>query len=102
MNIKQQKQISAFLTEQFGEERSARLYAEQKKLLDTLIGNTTGKSENQMKTLAWKTIAPSCADCFATSTTCPTADCAKWVFLARKRLATAAIVATSTSSKRSS
>lgn len=57
MNIKQQKQIDAFLTEQFGEERGARLYAEQEKLLDTLIGNTTGKSENQMKTLV-QTLLP--------------------------------------------
>ena len=57
MNIKQQKQINAFLTEQFGEERGVRLYAEQEKLLDTLIGNTTGKSENQMKTLV-QTLLP--------------------------------------------
>ena len=57
MKIKQQKQINAFLTEQFGEERGARLYAEQEKRLDTLIGNTTSKSENQMKTLV-QTLLP--------------------------------------------
>ena len=33
------------------------MYAEQEKLLYTLIGNTTGKSENQMKTLV-QTLLP--------------------------------------------
>ena len=56
MKIKQQKQIKAFLIEEFGNKRDA-VSDRQEKMLDTLIQNTKNKSENQMKTLA-QTILP--------------------------------------------
>lgn len=57
MNIKQQKQIKAFLVEEFGKEKGNVLFDRQEKTLDTLIENTTNKSKNQMKTLL-QTILP--------------------------------------------
>ena len=57
MKIKQQKQIKAFLEEEFGKERGGALFNAQEKTLDTLIGHIENKSENQMKTLA-QTILP--------------------------------------------
>ena len=57
MKIKQQKQIKAFLIEEFGTEKGSALSGRQEKMLDTLIQNTKNKSENQIKTLA-QTILP--------------------------------------------
>lgn len=57
MNIKQQKQIKAFLVEEFGKEKGNVLFDRQEKTLDTLIENTTNKSKNQIKTLV-QTILP--------------------------------------------
>ncbi len=57
MTIKQQKQIKAFLTEEFEKDRADALFSEQDKMLSALIQNTKGKSKNQMKTLA-QTILP--------------------------------------------
>lgn len=57
MNIKQQKQIKAFLVEEFGKEKGNVLFDRQEKTLDTLIENTTNKSKHQIKTLA-QTILP--------------------------------------------
>lgn len=48
MKIKQQKQIKAFLIEEFGESKANTLFHSQEKTLDTLIENTKNKSENQM------------------------------------------------------
>lgn len=52
MKIKQQKQIKAFLIEEFGNKKGCAVSDRQEKMLDTLIQNTKNKSENQMKTLA--------------------------------------------------
>lgn len=52
MKIKQQKQIKAFLTGEFGNETGSSLYVEQEKILAEIIGNTSGKTSNQMKTLS--------------------------------------------------
>lgn len=57
MKIKQQDLIKAFLDEEFGSDRGSALFGRQEKILDALIQNTTGKSENQMKTLV-QTILP--------------------------------------------
>ena len=57
MKIKQQKQIKAFLIEEFGKKKGCAVSDRQEKMLDTLIQNTKNKSENQMKTLA-QTILP--------------------------------------------
>lgn len=57
MKIKQQKLIKAFLVEEFGTDKGSLLYGEQEKMLNTLIENTKGKSQNQMKTLT-QTILP--------------------------------------------
>lgn len=57
MNIKQQKQIKAFLTEEFGKDKGNTLFEKQEKKLNVLIENTKNKSENQMKTLV-QTILP--------------------------------------------
>lgn len=57
MNIKQQKQIKAFLIEEFGKELGGALFSVQEKTLDEIIKNTENKSENQMKTLV-QTILP--------------------------------------------
>lgn len=57
MKIKQQKQIKAFLSEEFGKDRGNALFDRQEKALSTLIENAQNKSENQMKTLT-QTILP--------------------------------------------
>lgn len=57
MKIKQQKQIKAFLAESFGNDRGGKLFEMQDKALEEIIGNTKGKTENQMKTLI-QTILP--------------------------------------------
>ena len=57
MKIKQQKQIKAFLAESFGNDRGEKLFEMQDKALGNIIGNTKGKTENQMKTLI-QTILP--------------------------------------------
>ena len=57
MKIKQQKQIKAFLAERFGNDRGGKLFEMQDKALGEIIGNTKGKTENQMKTLI-QTILP--------------------------------------------
>lgn len=57
MKIKQQKQIKEFLVESFGNDRGEKLFEMQDKVLGDIIGNTKGKTENQMKTLI-QTILP--------------------------------------------
>lgn len=57
MKIKQQQQIKAYLIEELGADKGNALFDKQEKQLDTLIKNTTGKMENQMKTLI-QTILP--------------------------------------------
>ena len=57
MKIKQQKNIKAFLNEEFGEKRGNDLFNKQEVMLNELIKNTQNKSENQMKTLI-QTILP--------------------------------------------
>ena len=57
MKIKQQRQIKAFLIEEFGKDRGSALFDEQEKALNTIIKNTKNKSKNQMKTLI-STILP--------------------------------------------
>lgn len=57
MKIKQQKQIKAFLAESLGNDRGGKLFEMQDKALGEIIGNTKGKTENQMKTLI-QTILP--------------------------------------------
>lgn len=51
MNIKQQKQIKAFLVEKFGTDRGGALLDGQEETLRALIENAGNKSKNQMKTL---------------------------------------------------
>lgn len=55
--VKQQKDIEEFLLGQLGREEAAALFAEQSRLLDELVANTTGKSKDQMKELE-QTILP--------------------------------------------
>ncbi len=57
MKIKQQKQIKAFLIEEFGKNKGAQLFLEQEKMLSALIKDTKNKSKSQMKTLV-QTILP--------------------------------------------
>ena len=57
MNIKQQKQIKAFLTEEFGNDKGKNLFDKQEITLNELIKNIKDKSENQMKVLI-QTILP--------------------------------------------
>ena len=57
MNIKQQKQIKAFLTEKFGNDKEKNLFNKQEIILNELIKNIKDKSENQMKVLI-QTILP--------------------------------------------
>lgn len=57
MNIKQQKQIKAYLVEEFGKDQGDTLYDKQEKVLFTLVENTKNKTKNQMKTLT-QTILP--------------------------------------------
>lgn len=57
MNIKQQKQIKAFLLEEFGKNKGDALFAGQEEMLGTLIKGIENKSKNQIKTLV-QTIYP--------------------------------------------
>lgn len=57
MKIKQQKQIKAFLIEEFGKDCGISLFNEQEKTLNALIESTKDKTKNQMKTLC-QTILP--------------------------------------------
>ena len=47
MKIKQQKNIKAFLNEEFGEKRGNDLFNKQEVMLNELIKNTQNKSKNQ-------------------------------------------------------
>ena len=51
MKIKQQKQIKAFLNEEFGIDKGIVLFNKQEEILNELIKNIKGKSKNQRKTL---------------------------------------------------
>lgn len=51
MNIKQQKQIKSYLIAELGEEKGKALFDSQSEILNTIIKNTKGKTENQMKML---------------------------------------------------
>ena len=57
---KRQRQIKAFLLEEFGADRGNALFDKQEKLLDVLVRGQRNKSAKQMKTLA-QTILPSIA-----------------------------------------
>lgn len=57
MKIKQQAQIRDFLISYFGEKKGAELFKKQDDILNSIIKNTTGKTENQMKMLI-STILP--------------------------------------------
>ena len=57
MKIKQQKQIKAYLIEEFGADKGNILFDKQEKELNAIVKNTKGKTENQMKTLI-QTILP--------------------------------------------
>lgn len=57
MKITQQKQIKAFLTEEFGKDKGGLLFDKQENTLNKLIENTENKTKNQMKTLT-QTILP--------------------------------------------
>jgi len=57
MEIKQQKMIESFLTEEFGSDKGNSIFTKQSELLDEIIKNTSGKTDNQMKTLV-QTILP--------------------------------------------
>lgn len=49
MKIKQQKQIKAFLIEEFGENKGNELFDKQEIMLNEFIENIRNKSENQKK-----------------------------------------------------
>lgn len=51
MNIKQQKQIKSYLIAELGEDKGNSLFDSQSEILDAIIENTKGKTENQMKML---------------------------------------------------
>lgn len=57
MKIKQQKQIKSFLKEEFGEDEVKELFNDQEEILNKIIENIKGKSENQTETLV-QTILP--------------------------------------------
>lgn len=57
MKIKQQKEIKAYLVEEFGASCGNVLFVKQETRLNELIENTKGKTKNQMKTLV-QTILP--------------------------------------------
>lgn len=57
MNIKQQKQIKAFLILEIGAEKGEAVFNKQETILKEIIENTKNKSDNQMKTLT-QTILP--------------------------------------------
>jgi len=52
MNGKRQKQIKAFLVEEFGEDRGSALFDKQTETLGALIKSQKDKSSKQMKTLS--------------------------------------------------
>lgn len=51
MNIKQQKQIKSYLTAELGEEKGKALFDSQSEILNIIIENIKGKTDNQMKML---------------------------------------------------
>ena len=57
MKIKQQKQIKKFLIEEFGIDKGKMIFSEQEQILNGIVENINGKSENQRKTLI-QTILP--------------------------------------------
>lgn len=57
MKIRQQKQIKAFLAQEFGSGRGCELFERQSEKLVRMISDTKGKSGNQVKTLV-QTILP--------------------------------------------
>ena len=57
MKIKQEKDIKNFLDNEFGEDKGNEIFSSPEKILDILIKNIQGKSENQRKTLI-QTILP--------------------------------------------
>lgn len=57
VKIKQQKQIKAFLTKEFGEDRGSTLFDRQERKLAILIERIGSQSENQKRTLV-QTILP--------------------------------------------
>ena len=57
MSSGQQKQIHAFLLEQFGKDRGAALFDDQQRILADMIAGEKNKSKGQMKSLA-RTILP--------------------------------------------
>lgn len=57
MQIKQQKQIKAFLSKTFGADKGSALFTQQEKILSECIKNTRNKSQNQTKMLV-QTILP--------------------------------------------
>ena len=57
MNIKQQKQVKTFLTEEFGQDKGNQMFIKQENTLNELIENIKDKSKNQTKTLV-QTILP--------------------------------------------
>ena len=48
MNIKQQRQIKAYLVEEFGKDQGDTLYDKQEKVLFTLIENIKNKTKNHL------------------------------------------------------
>ena len=50
-HIKQQKQIQAFLIEEFGESKDAALFRQQEEALDALLKSEKNTSKSQLKTL---------------------------------------------------
>ena len=57
MKIKQQKQIKAFLAEEFGQDKGGELFDKEDSALLALIAGMHGKTKNQMKMLS-QTILP--------------------------------------------
>ena len=57
MKVKQQKQIKKFLIEEFGIDKGKMIFSEQEQILNEIVENINGKSENQRKTLV-QTILP--------------------------------------------
>ena len=62
MKIKQQKQIKKFLIEKFGIDKGNIVFIKQEEILNEIIKNIKGKSENHRKTLI-QTILPSFDAC---------------------------------------
>lgn len=55
--MKQQKQIRLFLEDKFERESAEKMFIREERILENLIRNTSGKTDNQMKTLI-STILP--------------------------------------------